>query len=98
MYDIENKQTSEHRFKLYNALEGETYFFRNEDEVDEYINEQEIIYYSVAMNYLIENDCSLSYSLELAHDMGYSAKNLNSELLATIHHQDQLRGDWSEIE
>ena len=33
--------------------------------------DQDIIYSSEAMKYLSEHDCSLQYSLELAHDMGY---------------------------
>ena len=44
----------------------------------------EIIYYATAMDYLKEHDTSLTQSLEYAHDLGYSAKDLNSELLATI--------------
>ena len=44
----------------------------------------EIIYYSRAMEYLMANDNSLTESLGLAHDMGYTADNINSELLASI--------------
>ena len=44
----------------------------------------EIIYYSEAMKYLSENDNSLTESLELATDMGYNVKNINSETLASI--------------
>ena len=49
-----------------------------------YFNE-EIIYYSTAIRYLKENDPSLCESLEIATEYGYEAKNLNSELLATLH-------------
>ena len=49
-----------------------------------YFNE-EIIYYSNAINYLKENDASLSESLEIAAEFGYTTENLNSELLATLH-------------
>ena len=45
----------------------------------------EIIYYSKAMEYLRENDCSLSESIELATEYGYTLENINSELLASLH-------------
>lgn len=66
--------------------------------VDTVINEQDITYYSKAMEYLSENDDSLRTSLELAHDMGYEARDLNSELLATILLQDTLSSEWSNIQ
>lgn len=49
-----------------------------------YFNE-EVIYYSSAIRYLKENDPSLTESLEIATEYGYTAENLNSELLATLH-------------
>jgi len=49
-----------------------------------YFNE-EVIYYSSAIRYLKENDPSLCESLEIATEYGYEAKNLNSELLASLH-------------
>ena len=49
-----------------------------------YFNE-EVIYYSSAIRYLKDNDPSLTESLEIATEYGYEAKNLNSELLATLH-------------
>ncbi len=49
-----------------------------------YFNE-EIIYYSTAIRYLKENDPSLTESLEIATEYGYEAKNLNSEVLASLH-------------
>src|SRR3990167_3960358 len=52
--------------------------------MQERIGEIEVIYYSNAMEYLAENDTSLRESMGLASDMGYEAKNINSELLATI--------------
>ena len=47
--------------------------------------QEEIIYYSVAMDYLRDHDCSLSESLEMANEYGYTLENLNSETLASIH-------------
>ena len=49
-----------------------------------YFNE-EIIYYSTAIRYLKDNDPSLCESLEIAEEYGYEAKNLNSEVLASLH-------------
>jgi len=57
--------------------------------------EQEIIYYSQAMEYLAENDNSLRDSLQLAHDAGYELHSLNSETLATLHYQQALMDELS---
>ena len=69
---------------------GEISKHETQDEAMEYCQEQEVLYYSHAMNYLIENDCSLTRSLGLASDLGYDLASLGSETLATIHYQDQL--------
>ena len=62
-----------------------------------YFNE-EIIYYSNAINYLRDNDQSLSESLEIAIEYGYSLKNVNSELLATLHASKQKENKfWQDI-
>jgi hypothetical protein len=44
----------------------------------------ECIYYSRAMEYLMENDISLQNSMQLAADLGYTLENINSELLASL--------------
>lgn len=44
----------------------------------------EVIYYGRAMEYLMNNDKSLRQSLEIAHDMGFEPKNLDSEMLASL--------------
>lgn len=66
----------------------------NADQAHEYIqtiiHEQEIIYYHKAMEFLMYYDNSLQNSLALAYEMGYSANDLNSELLATLLHQQHL--------
>ena len=65
--------------------------FDDYDQAIEYCYEQEIIYYSKAMNYLIENDCSLRESMAIASEYGIDdPSKLNSEYLATIHYQDAL--------
>lgn len=76
----------------------------NMDELREEIDEQtngynvEIIYYANAMDYLRQNDPSLKYSLELAQDLGYQAKDLHSELLASILASENERENFGEIE
>jgi hypothetical protein len=44
----------------------------------------EIIYYYNAIEYLKDNDNSLRESLEIAQEFGYEAKDINSELLASL--------------
>ena len=57
----------------------------------------DIIYYSKAIKYLAENDASLSESIEIAVDMGYSLENLNSETLASLHASQKAREDFWDI-
>ena len=54
----------------------------------------EIIYYSRAMDYLSENDFSLSESIDIAVEFGYSLENINSELLASLHASEKAREDF----
>ena len=73
--------------------------FDDYDQAIEYCYEQEIIYYSKAMNYLIENDCSLRESMAIASEYGIDdPSELNSEYLATIHYQDALINSIGEAE
>lgn len=58
----------------------------------------EIIYYSNAMEYLSENDNSLTESLALANDMGCDLANLNSETLASLLASENTRKDFEELE
>jgi len=69
------------------------------DNINEAIDQIEVIYYSNAIEFLRENDTSLTDSMELAHEYGFQAKDLNSELLATILKQKLIRDDldYSEI-
>ena len=68
-----------------------------EEDVIQYIQESEIIYYSKAIAYLSENDNSLYESLEIAKEYGYSIENLNSELLATLLYQQNFTNEWYNI-
>ena len=54
----------------------------------------DVIYYSNAIKYLQENDPSLRESLEIASDLGYEVKNLNSEILASILKSQNVRDEF----
>lgn len=77
--------------------DGQT-FQEFEDAILEAINGEEIIYYAKAMEYLTNNDTSLNRSLEIASELGFTTENLNSELLATLVHQEDLREQYYEIQ
>jgi vacuolar-type H+-ATPase subunit I/STV1 len=65
--------------------------------LEERINEEEIIYYSNAIEYLKENDASLKESLGLASEIGFTLENLSSETLATLLYQQNLRNELSNL-
>lgn len=67
-----------------------------QDAIDCAISEVDVIHYDIAMNYLSEHDFSLTESLKLANALGYTALNINSELLATLHLQDKLRTEYND--
>ena len=79
--------------------ENETFLF---DDFREYIVDSildsEIIYYSKAIEYLKENDHSLTRSLEIADEQGFEVGKLNSEILATLLYQDKLYNELWDIE
>ena len=54
----------------------------------------EVIYYSDAIRYLQENDPSLRESLEIAAELGYEVKNLNSEVLASLLKSQNVRYEF----
>ena len=54
----------------------------------------DVIYYSNAIKYLQENDASLIESLEIASDLGYEVKNLNSEILASLLKSQNVRDEF----
>jgi hypothetical protein len=65
--------------------------------LQELIEQEEIIYYYTAMQFLTEYDTSLQTSLGLANKFGYTADRLNSELLATLLIQDLMSDELNEI-
>ena len=60
--------------------------------------EVEIIYYGIAMEYLMKNDCSLQESLGIASDMGFDCNNLNSETLASLLATQECMSDFDELQ
>ena len=58
----------------------------------------EIIYYSRAIAFLVENDPSLQESLEIASEYGYEVDNLNSEVLASLLASKLARDEFYELE
>lgn len=71
-------------------------YFRNLDDNGDITN-AEVIYYTTAIEYLQENDPSLKESLEIAHDLWYDYKNLNSELLASLLMTENNRQDFTKL-
>ena len=67
------------------------------DKVNDAIMEENVIYYSEAIKYLMREDASLSNSLDIASEYGYTTDQLNSELLATLLYQQKLNEQWYEI-
>tara|TARA_R110001606_G_scaffold301705_1_gene449270 strand:+ start:299 stop:628 length:330 start_codon:yes stop_codon:yes gene_type:complete len=68
------------------------------DKVNNAIMHEEVIYYHEAIKYLMNEDASLSDSLDIASEYGYTTEQLNSELLATLLYQQRLTEQWYEIE
>jgi len=68
------------------------------DKVNDAIMHEEVIYYHEAIKYLMNEDASLSDSLDIASEYGYTTEQLNSELLATLLYQQKLTEQWYEIE
>lgn len=64
---------------------------------DEYVDSAEVIYYHNAIKYLAENDPSLMESMVLAAEYGYTCDKVNSELLATLLLQQNLRSELEDL-
>jgi hypothetical protein len=58
----------------------------------------EIIYYTNAIKFLSENDPSLTDSMSLANECGFTLNKINSELLASLLASDMVRTKFSELE
>ena len=66
-------------------------------ENNNYFN-NEVIYYWVAMEYLMEHDTSLNESINIALEYGYELEGINSELLATLLKQKKDREQFTSLE
>ena len=86
----------------FQGVEDDITYDQLQENIEERISEEEIIYSSNAMDFLSEHDIGLQTSMEIAQDMGYEPKDINSELLATILKQQMMREELyrykSEIE
>lgn len=82
--DFENMDFSNAFYELEILLDGQCAF------------DIEIIYYSEAIEYLSKNDLSLKESLELANELGYELKDLNSEILASLLASEKCRNEFYE--
>ena len=69
---------------LVNSFEDSENLHQFEDLANTLNYQNEVIYYSVAIDYLKTNNPSLRDYLELAHNTGCTLENLNSETLATL--------------
>lgn len=58
----------------------------------------DIIYYSEAIKFLAKNDNSLKESINLASELGYDIKNVNSEMLASLLATELLRNELNSYE
>lgn len=81
-------------------LEGED--FETTDDIRDILEDagafdEEIIHYSVAMEFLTANDNSLRNSLQIAQDMGYKPEDLSSEILASLLASEINRELWGDI-
>jgi intracellular sulfur oxidation DsrE/DsrF family protein len=60
--------------------------------------EVEVIYYTNAMEYLMERDPSLRESLEIAEEYGYTPSNITSEVLASLLTSKECREEFMSYE
>ena len=67
------------------------FFDEMENIISSFISEEEIIYFEKAIQVLADLDSSLEYPLNIAYNLGYDIKDINSELLATLAIQEELR-------
>mgnify|MGYP003134940033 CR=1 FL=1 len=76
--------------------------FEDADDLECYIQDEclldvEVIYYAKAMDILSEYDSSLSESLSIASEYGYTLDNLNSETLASLLMSERNREHYQDM-
>ena len=96
--DIAQAMNKKNEIEIKWKVGEEEELFDDYEDAYQYCIEREIIYYNKAMEYLSEYDWSLRESAEIASSLGYELKNINSEMLATLHLQDELINSIKEIE
>ena len=106
------QQKEEFFNKISEGLEIDIMDYLQEDELQDILNfdelveileehsafDVEIIYYYNAIEYLKEHDPSLHECTELASDMGYATKDLNSETLASILASQNIRNSFWDLQ
>ena len=97
---LETEHTAISDYINYDDIE---YFDNVFDTITEKLQENnsldvDIIYYSNAIDYLKNNDASLSECMRIASEFGYTTENLNSELLASLLASENNRDEWQEKE
>lgn len=108
MFTESQKQEIKEIFESYKTLNSYISFYDifNHDpesmnqvieEIETLIFQTEVVYYSTAIDILKNNDVSLRESLQIAEEYGYSPKNLNSEILATLLIQKYLQEDATKL-
>jgi len=102
--DMDNKEILEAiaETTFLNDCVDSTWLESQDDQIDyatleQYVHEYEVIYYHVAMEFLSEHDPSMYQSMEIAQDLGYEPKDINSELLATLLFQHLAMQELYEI-
>lgn len=100
------KQITEKELKTLNYLCGLdiNYILKDCEDIEEareavirMIQEEEIIYYNNAIEFLKKEDPSLRESLGIAQEYGYSIENINSELLATLLNQSRMMDEVEDL-
>lgn len=98
LQEISRKYDEIHDCYFYDYIEDDVDEYQDFDDLlegledaDFFAQAGEVIYYSKAIEYLAEEDVSLTESLELAEEMGFRVQDLNSELLASLLKQRIIR-------
>ena len=103
LQELSNKYLDEDATDFLNAIFKDEILNYDINEIQEELQDNgffnvEIIYYDKAMDYLREHDTSLSESIEIAHEYGYTLENINSETLASLHaSRDRENKFWEYI-
>ena len=101
LQDLSIKYLGEDATEFLNAIFKDEILNYDVNEIQQELQENgffnvEIIYYYKAIEYLKEHDTSLSESIELATEYGYTLENINSELLASLHASRQRENNFWE--